>query len=65
METLMTIIIILAIAGAVMNSIKSNKYDKAKKEGRISDTLTKKCPQCAEAIQQEAKVCRYCGYKIS
>lgn len=35
------------------------------KEGSKAMADRKACPQCAESVKQEAKVCKHCGYRIS
>ena len=30
-----------------------------------SETATKECPQCAESVRVNAKVCRFCGYEFT
>lgn len=35
-----------------------------KNKKKIAEASTMKCPNCAEIIQREAKVCRFCNTKL-
>lgn len=38
------------------------RNDRGLMENKLKSGEMKKCPQCAEIVQIEAKKCRYCGY---
>ncbi len=43
--------------------LKSDAY--AAQEYSLSEGGKKKCPQCAELIQHDAKLCRFCGHDFT
>lgn len=51
--------IVLNIIMAIDMMILSGKQRRA-----AIDSSTMKCPQCAEIIQREAKICRFCNIKL-
>lgn len=34
-------------------------------QGRLASGRARKCPECAELVQPEAKICRYCGHRFN
>ena len=53
-------LVIAAIFGKSNLDIEESDYESPEYE---SERI--KCPQCAELIMKDAKVCRFCGYKLT
>ena len=52
-----TLLFIVALPHAILA-----KPDQARLEARLlSDGANRKCPQCAEIVKSEARICRHCG----
>lgn len=57
---LIAVVISPLIAGLLVLVLSSHALGQEK----ISTSTHKKCPECAEFVMQDAKVCKHCGIKF-
>ena len=55
--------VMIFFAGLSMMGRKNNEVIVVN-ETNNDDGPTKTCPQCAEKIKEQAKICRYCNYEF-
>lgn len=48
----------------VLLAIASSPHRAGQEELLLKDNLHRKCPDCAEIVKAEAKICRYCGNEL-
>ena len=50
---------IVALPWAILLKSKKGELETS----RVSEVM-KKCPECAELVKKEARICRFCGYEF-
>jgi hypothetical protein len=56
---------LLGWIGVIVVAVQGNKHEiAASKAEPITARPTKRCPECAEEVLADAKVCRFCGHRL-
>ena len=59
--TLMLLILLVVPAALLWMILQQTRREKA---GPVAGGAHKKCPDCAELVLAEARVCKHCGYRF-